>query len=126
MNQDMSRVMIQNIMLEFTDTTENPPRRYLWTDAFAVCNFLELYRQTGDKTYEQYAIGLVNQAHDVLGRYREDDPRTAGSAGSTRRTAGLIQPGEALGSGKGYLNGSLVSRLTSSWNGTRTVSITTT
>ena len=25
------------------------PRRYLWTDAFAVCNYLELFRRTETK-----------------------------------------------------------------------------
>jgi len=37
----------EEIMLEFayeTGISSNlKPRRYLWTDAFAVCNFLELY-----------------------------------------------------------------------------------
>ena len=28
------------------------PRRYLWTDAFAVCNFLELFQQTADQQYQ--------------------------------------------------------------------------
>ena len=27
------------------------PRRYLWTDAFAVCNFLELYARTANEAY---------------------------------------------------------------------------
>jgi len=52
------------------------PRRYLWTDAFAVCNFLELYHQTGDETYKQLALNLVDQVHNILGRHREDDART--------------------------------------------------
>ena len=42
------------------------PRRYLWTDAFAVCNFLELRRQTGKEEYV-YRVRLaglsVEQAH---------------------------------------------------------------
>src|SRR4051812_38044393 len=28
-------------------------RRYLWTDAFAVCNFLELFVRTGDQTHRR-------------------------------------------------------------------------
>jgi hypothetical protein len=51
------------------------PQRYLWTDAFAVCNFLELYRQTGEGRYRRFALRLVEQVHSVLGRHREDDPR---------------------------------------------------
>ena len=52
-----------------------PPRRYLWTDAFAVCNYLELYRQTGKQHYQQDAKRLVSQVHSILGRHREDDSR---------------------------------------------------
>lgn len=49
-------------------TTEAEPRRYLWTDAFAVCNWLAL----GEV---DLARRLVDQVHRVLGRHREDDPR---------------------------------------------------
>ncbi len=51
------------------------PRRYLWTDAFAVCNFLELFRQTGKEQYKEDAKHLVSEVHRVLGRHREDDSR---------------------------------------------------
>ena len=51
------------------------PRRYLWTDAFAVCNFLGLARQTGDGRYLRFAEVLVDQVHHVLGRHRADDFR---------------------------------------------------
>jgi len=51
------------------------PRRYLWTDAFAVCNFLELSERTGDQKYRRYASELIDQVHRVLGRYRSDDVR---------------------------------------------------
>lgn len=58
-----------------------PARRYLWTDAFAVCNFLELRRLTGDETYADLATGLVDQVHTVLGRHRPDDARTGWISG---------------------------------------------
>jgi len=51
------------------------PRRYLWTDAFAVCNFLGLYARTGDEKYESLALRLIDQVHDVLGKHRGDDSR---------------------------------------------------
>jgi hypothetical protein len=51
------------------------PHRYLWTDAFAVCNFLELFRQTEDQQYRRHATELIDQVHWVLGRYRDDDVR---------------------------------------------------
>jgi hypothetical protein len=73
-------------MMEFADLTGlSPagkiPRRYLWTDAFAVCNFLELFRQTEDGEYTHLALRLVDQVHHVLGRHHEDDPRTGWISG---------------------------------------------
>lgn len=71
---------VKEIMLEFAAITGlNPPvqhpKRYLWTDAFAVCNYLELYRQTRDENFLNLALKLVGQVHHTLGRYQDDDPR---------------------------------------------------
>jgi hypothetical protein len=68
------------IMMEFARLTglspaARVPRRYLWTDAFAVCNFLELFRETKNERYSDLALSLVDQVHDTLGRHREDDRR---------------------------------------------------
>jgi hypothetical protein len=52
-----------------------PPRRYLWTDAFAVCNFLGLHRESGERRDLDLALRLVDQVHHVLGRHRPDDAR---------------------------------------------------
>jgi hypothetical protein len=57
------------------------PRRYLWTDAFAVCNFLGLYQATGGKEFKNLALQLVDQVHSVLGRHRHDDLRTGWISG---------------------------------------------
>jgi len=66
-------------MEEFAEATgisgKAKPRRYLWTDAFALCNFLGLARQTGEDRYLHFARKLVDQVHHILGRHREDDPR---------------------------------------------------
>jgi hypothetical protein len=72
--------IIEAIMKEFAEQTglmaaSQPPRRYLWTDAFAVCNYLELFRRTGEDSYRQEAIHLVSQVHRTLGRHRADDSR---------------------------------------------------
>ncbi len=74
------------MMTEFADQTGllplgKAPRRYLWTDAFAVCTFLEVYRQTGDEKYKHIALRLVDQVHNTLGRHREDDSRTGWISG---------------------------------------------
>ena len=55
-------------------TSEDPQRRYLWTDAFAVCNFLGL-GQT------DLALRLVDHVHHTLGRHRPDDSRAGWISG---------------------------------------------
>lgn len=67
------------LMLRFAERTGlsggRPPRRYLWTDAFAVCNFLGLERATGEVRHRELALRLVDQVHHTLGRHRPDDVR---------------------------------------------------
>lgn len=99
----------QQIMEEFAHQTglsgaanESGPRRYLWTDAFAVCNFLTLYEQSGRYEHRDMALGLVEQVHDVLGRHRDDDPRSgwisglAEEDGRLHPTAGGLRIGKKL------------------------------
>lgn len=62
-------------------TTNASPTRYLWTDAFAVCNFVGLARATGDDSYRRLARRLVDQVHETLGRHREDDARSGWLSG---------------------------------------------
>ncbi|MGO9953258.1 MAG: hypothetical protein ACLPN1_13750 [Dissulfurispiraceae bacterium] len=78
MNLDSFILVVREIMAEFADRTGivsslKKPRRYLWTDSFAVCNFLELDHLTGDHQYRQLALSLVGQVHDILGRHRDGD-----------------------------------------------------
>jgi hypothetical protein len=56
-------------------TSDRPERRYLWTDAFAVCNFLGLANERGDASQIELAVRLVDRVHHVLGRHRPDDSR---------------------------------------------------
>ena len=51
------------------------PRRYLWTDAFAVMTDLGLYEVTGDERFVERAVQLVDDVHHVLGQHRSDDVR---------------------------------------------------
>lgn len=84
-----------------TDTLR-PPRRYLWTDAFAVCNFLELHRQTGEASFLETARRLVEQVHFVLGRFSDKDARSGWisgldeQAGYEHPTAGGLRIGKNL------------------------------
>ena len=82
----MHTVKIQKIMSDFADrtgltTSLRPPERYLWTDSFAVCNFLELFLQTGEERYKEEAFALVDQVHAVLGKHRDDDSRSGWISG---------------------------------------------
>ena len=86
MEQNASRVIAREMMAEFADRTGltsacRVPQRYLWTDAFAVCNFLELFRQTREARYRDLALQLVDQVHNILGRHRDDDPRSGWISG---------------------------------------------
>ena len=67
----------------------NQPRRYLWTDAFAVCNFLELAQATGNNHFLELALRLVDQVHHGLGQHRPDDPRSGWISGLDRREGEL-------------------------------------
>jgi hypothetical protein len=46
-----------------------PQRRYLWTDAYAVCTWLSLYARHGRRQFLERATALVAQVHEVLGRH---------------------------------------------------------
>jgi hypothetical protein len=65
------------------------PRRYLWTDAFAVCNFLGLAQATGNDSYLELALRLVDQVHHRLGQHRPDDPRSGWISGLSQHEGEL-------------------------------------
>jgi hypothetical protein len=63
------------------------PRRYLWTDAFAVCNFLGLARAAVDPRGRELALRLVEQVHRTLGRHHPGDARRGWISGLDEATA---------------------------------------
>ena len=83
-------------------TADVPRRRYLWTDAFGVCAFLELFRQTDDEHYLELAVRLVEKVHHTLGRHRDDDERSGWISGLDEEegerhpTAGGLRIGKDL------------------------------
>jgi len=100
-------ISAQSIMCDFADVTglsntSCAPRRYLWTDAFAVCNYLELYRQTGAQTFLKMALKLVDQVHQVLGQHRQDSVHNGWLSGLDEEqarqhpTAGGLRIGKRL------------------------------
>jgi len=79
-------VNCRTIMRDFADSTglsdaSREPRRYLWTDAFAVSNYLELFRQTAEHDFLDLALELVDQVHQTLGRHRQDGKRSGWLSG---------------------------------------------
>ena len=97
MNRAPTTLLVHEFMQDFAretglDPVSPHPRRYLWTDAFAVCNYLGLFQQTRNEAYRQLAVRLVDQVHHTLGRHRDDDPRTAGSAAFPCRKVSSIRP----------------------------------
>lgn len=63
-----------------------PGKRYLWTDAFAVCAFLHLAEATGEEPYSRLAVELIDRVHRSLGRYRDDDSRKGWLSGLDEET----------------------------------------
>ena len=93
-------------MMEFARLTglsssKEKPRRYLWTDAFAVCNFLTLYKQTSDERYKELALRLVDQVHNILGRRREEDTWIGWISGLSEEEGKLHPTSGGLRIGKG-------------------------
>jgi hypothetical protein len=94
------------LMMDFAQRTglssERPQQRYLWTDAFAVCNLLGVGRATADTRYTELALLLVDRVHHSLGRHRGDEPRSGWlsgldeAEGQAHPTRGGLRIGKAL------------------------------
>ncbi len=82
-------------------STGHTPRRYLWTDAFAVCNYLGLAQASGEQNYTALALRLVDQVHHTLGRHRDDDPRSGWLSGLNAHESELHPTRGGLRIGKG-------------------------
>ncbi|MFZ5892393.1 MAG: hypothetical protein ACOY0T_15140 [Myxococcota bacterium] len=73
------------LMRNFAERTgvgsRGPQKRYLWTDAFAVCNFLALAGATRDSRQVELARELVDGVHHTLGRFRSGEARSGWISG---------------------------------------------
>jgi hypothetical protein len=103
--QNTSTQSVQEIMRDYSRMTglepiSPHPQRYLWTDAFSVCNYLELFSQTKDETYLTIALRLVDQVHHTLGRHRDDDDRSGWISGLDEHTGELHPTAGGLRIGK--------------------------
>ncbi len=96
-------IALMNDFAERTGLTAGrPTQRYLWTDAFAVCNFLGLAQATGENRYAALALRLIDQVHHTLGQHRDDDPQSGWLSGLSEQegaihpTQGGLRIGKAL------------------------------
>ena len=92
--------VVRDIMIQFAANTgldlslpSSLPRRYLWTDAFAVSTLLQLSKSSGETKYKELAITLIQQVHNTLGKHRPDDKegRTGWISGLTE-AEGRLHP----------------------------------
>lgn len=87
MRNDENIPLVSQIMLGFAESTglgdraRHASRRYLWNDAFALCNFLELYVRSKDESWLDLARRLVDQVNQVLGRHCPDAGKTGWISG---------------------------------------------
>ncbi len=58
---DEATTLMNNFALRTGLTSSLPQRRYLWTDAFAICNYLGLARSTGE-----FTVGLAKIYRSLL------------------------------------------------------------
>jgi hypothetical protein len=95
------------LLRDFAETTglapaRADPDRYLWTDAFAVCTYLGLAETPGRAECRARALALIEQVHDVLGRFRPDSSRAGRLSGLGEEegarypTAGGLRIGKPL------------------------------
>ncbi|MGA2162550.1 MAG: hypothetical protein ABSG28_10220 [Methanoregula sp.] len=107
MNRIATTALAKELMQDFAgltglDPAGSRPQRYLWTDAFAVCNYLGLFEKTGNAACRELALRLVDQVHHTLGRHRDDDARTGWISGLSQiegerhPTAGGLRIGKSL------------------------------
>lgn len=73
------------------DRQTRPGKRYLWTDAFAVTNYLSLALATRDQAFVERARTLIDEVHRVLGHHRPGAHRSGWLSGRSE-AEGAIHP----------------------------------
>lgn len=68
---------------------EEGKSRYLWTDAYGVCNYLTLYKETGQNEFLNQAKILIVTVHNALGRTRDGSKRLGNSTDDHPLNGGL-------------------------------------
>uniref|UniRef100_A0A914P600 Uncharacterized protein n=1 Tax=Panagrolaimus davidi TaxID=227884 RepID=A0A914P600_9BILA len=63
--------------------------RYLWTDAFGVCNYLTLFKETKNQNFLKQASILIDEVHNILGKSRDGSKRLSNSTDEHPLNGGL-------------------------------------
>lgn len=108
MSTKSSKTKIENalsLMEAYADRTglsgkKDASRRYLWTDAFAVQNFLALFYLTNDKKFRDHAFKLIHLVHLHLGKFHPEDNRQGWISGFKDKKAKLHPTAGGLRIGK--------------------------
>jgi hypothetical protein len=95
---------VNDLMTNFAINTGLDPKisspvRYLWTDAFAVCNYIGIYNLTGDTHYLDLGTNLIQQVHQVLGKLRDKSGWISGldqQTGEKHPTIGGLRIGKKM------------------------------
>jgi hypothetical protein len=101
-------------------------RRYLWTDAIALCTYLALYRRRRDSVLLRRARTLLSQVHGVLGHHAVG-PRRGHPLGDVDEASWQQHPTlHGLRIGSRCRSVTFTSRSMSASNGSETASTSTT
>lgn len=77
--------------------------RYLWTDAYGVCNYLTLYKETNNQDFLDQATILIDDVHNILGKSRDGSIRL-GSSTEEHPLLGGLRIGKPKSEGPGMSN----------------------
>lgn len=92
---ELFKEVMDGVYGEYTDESWKPKHyadnkgRYLWTDAFGVCNYLTLYCETNEAKYLHQAERLVEDVHNTLGKNRAQTTRLGNSTEQHPLNGGL-------------------------------------
>lgn len=95
-NTDLMKQVMDEVYGKCTNPQTWKPKRYsdnksryLWTDAFGVCNYITLYCETKDPMFLVQADILIQDVHDTLGKDRSLKTRLGKSTDSRPLLGGL-------------------------------------
>lgn len=99
---------VRSLLNHFATSTgligDRTPRRYLWTDAHAVCAYLSLHKHSPNAPNNNLhlAAKLIDQVHSILGKHHPQDPRKGWLSGLSEQDGAKNPTSGGLRIGKQY------------------------